>query len=173
MTLLPEDFQPTEDDVICGRGKKCYAHIGNDRFRQRVTGMLDDYRKAKSKLDKSKVLSDVVEQVRANSPRGGFVKQDSKGRWFEVGDFLAREKTSQAFRDALHENYKSSNVSKKKRRQQDFTRGKISKTSSDSSSIESRMEKLSFGFGQADRKLICLHLLLRKAQKSRNSVLTS
>ena len=32
-------------------------------------------------------------------------------------DFLAREKTSQAFRDALHDQYKSSNSSKKKRRQ--------------------------------------------------------
>mmetsp|Transcript_3575 Transcript_3575/g.7135 ORF Transcript_3575/g.7135 Transcript_3575/m.7135 type:complete len:380 (-) Transcript_3575:17-1156(-) len=144
MTLLPEDFQPNEDDVICGRGKKCYAHIGNDRFRLRVIGMLDEYRKAKSKLDKSKVLSDVVEQVRGNSPRGGFVKQDSKGRWFEVGDFLAREKTSQAFRDALHENYKSSNVSKKKRRQQDFSRDKMTKPMSDCS-IESRMAKLGFG----------------------------
>lgn len=32
-------------------------------------------------------------------------------------DFLAREKTSQAFRDALHDQYKSSNTAKKKRRQ--------------------------------------------------------
>lgn len=37
----------------------------------------------------------------------------------EVGDFLAREKTSQTFRDALHERYKSSNVAKKKRRQEE------------------------------------------------------
>lgn len=144
MTLLPEDFSPSDDDVICGRGKKCYAHIGNDRFRKRVTGMLGEYQKARSKLDKSKVLSDVVEQVRLNSPRGGFVKQDSDGRWYEVGDFLAREKTSQAFRDALHENYKSSNVAKKKRRQQDPTRSdKFIKLHSDGD-IARRMEKLTF-----------------------------
>jgi hypothetical protein len=144
MTLLPEDFQPSDDDVICGRGKKCYAHVGNGRFRTRVIGMLGQYRKARSKLDKSKVLSDVVEQVRLNSPRGGFVKQDSNGRWFEVGDFLAREKTSQAFRDVLHENYKSSNVAKKKRRNMDYSRpDKMSKPSNDSD-IASRMEKLSF-----------------------------
>lgn len=31
----------------------------------------------------------------------------------QVGDFLAREKTSQAFRDALHDQYRSSNLSKK------------------------------------------------------------
>lgn len=38
---------------------------------------------------------------------------------YEVGDFLAREKTSQAFRDVLHDKYKSSNTSKKKRRQEE------------------------------------------------------
>lgn len=122
MNLLPEDFEPGEFDVICGRGKKCYSHIGNDKFRQRVMGMLDEYSKARSKLDKSAVLNDVVEQVRLASPQGGFVKQEESGRWYEVGDFLAREKTSQAFRDCLHDSYKSSNVAKKKRRKEEQAR---------------------------------------------------
>lgn len=122
MKLLPVEFVPTIDDVICGRGKKCYSHVGNDRFRERVHTMLALYKQARSKLDKSKVLNMVVEQVRQNSPGGGFVKQDESGRWYEVGDFLAREKTSQTFRDALHESYKSSSVAKKKRRQQEVTR---------------------------------------------------
>lgn len=114
MRPLAEGFTPGKDDVICGRGKKCYQHIGNENFRKRVMLMLGEYNNAKTKLDKSGVLSAVVQQVRQASPEGGFVKQDEKGKWFEVGDFLAREKTSQAFRDALHERYKSSNVSKKK-----------------------------------------------------------
>ena len=108
--------------MICGRGKKCYNHVGNERFRVRVSKMLDEYSKAKSKLDKSGVLASVVDQIRALSPDGGFVKQNEEGRWFEVGDFLAREKTSQAFRDALHERYKSSNVAKKKKRQEEQQR---------------------------------------------------
>jgi hypothetical protein len=119
MNLLPEGFNPGDDDVICGRGKKCYTHVGNERFRRKVIGMLEEYSRARSKLDKSSVLNEIVEQVRLASPSGGFVKQDENGRWYEVGDFLAREKTSQAFRDALHEHYKSSNVSKKKRRQEE------------------------------------------------------
>jgi len=126
MKLLPVDFVPTEDDVICGRGKKCYSHIGNDRFRDRVQGMLALYKQARSKLHKSKVLNQVVEQIRQDSPNGGgFVKQDESGRWFEVGDFLAREKTSQTFRDALHESYKSSSVAKKKRRQDEIHKSTI------------------------------------------------
>lgn len=126
MTPLPAGFTPSDDDVICGRGKKCYTHIGNERFRLRVMTFLQDYSQARSKVDKSAVLSKVVEEVRLNSPSGGFVKQDSRGIWHEVGDFLAREKTSQAFRDALHERYKSSNISKKKRRQEE--QAKVSTT---------------------------------------------
>jgi hypothetical protein len=148
MTFLQEGFSPGDDDVICGRGKKCYSHIGNERFRQRVTKMLGVYSQAKSKLDKSNVLSAVVDQVRHASPDGGFIKQAEDGRWADVGDFLARvsfyraflnsssiqrislfsffaisqEKTSQAFRDALHEQYKSSTVAKKKRRQRESIR---------------------------------------------------
>jgi hypothetical protein len=122
MTPLPPNFEPGPDDVICGRGKKCYNHVGNERFRLRVLTYLDEYSAAKSKLDKSGVLSKVVDAVRQQSPKGGFVKQDEKGNWHEVGDFLAREKTSQSFRDALHDRYKSSNISKKKRRQEEQNR---------------------------------------------------
>lgn len=118
LNFLSEDFVPTMRDVVCGRGKKCYSHAGNELFKTRVEGVLDEYSRAKSKLDKSGVLNRVVAEVRRASPGGGFVKQDESGRWYEVGDFLAREKTSQAFRDALHERYKSSNVSKKKRRKE-------------------------------------------------------
>jgi hypothetical protein len=152
VTLLPEGFTPGDNDVICGRGKKCYSHIGNERFRQKVSAVLSAYSQAKSKLDKSNVLSSVVDQVRNASRDGGFVKQTEDGRWADVGDFLARvslccwffsggldqqqrtafltvpivsilqEKTSQAFRDALHEQYKSSTVAKKKRRQREHAR---------------------------------------------------
>jgi hypothetical protein len=118
MALLPEGFVPGDNDVICGRGRKCFNHSGNERFRVIVSGYLDQYSSATSKLEKSYMLSDIVAQVRKCSPNGGFVKKcpESK-RFYEVGCFLAREKTSQAFRDALHDQYKSSNSAKKKRRQ--------------------------------------------------------
>jgi hypothetical protein len=118
MNKLPEDFAPTIDTVICGRGRRCFNHCGNDRFRATVAGYLAQYSKADSKLEKSYILSDIVAKVRASRPNGGFVKKcPETKRWYEVGDFLAREKTSQAFRDALSDQYKSSNSAKKKRRQ--------------------------------------------------------
>ena len=63
------------------------------------------------------------------------MKQDTKtGKWFEVGDFLAREKTSQAFRDALHEDYRSSKKSKhEKRRQRSKAKAMMDKRSQSAS----------------------------------------
>lgn len=146
MTPLPDNFEPGPDDVICGRGKKSYNHVGNERFRHRVLTFLDEYSRAKSKLDKSAVLSKVVYEVRQNSPSGGFIKQDTNGVWSEVGDFLAREKTSQAFRDALHDRYKSSNLSKKKRRQEEQAKTHqqtYSKMIGSEYDISSRLDRLS------------------------------
>ena len=148
MTPLPANFEPGPDDVICGRGKKCYNHVGNERFRLRVLTYLEEYSAAKSKLEKSGVLSKVVDAVRQQSPDGGFVKQDDKGNWHEVGDFLAREKTSQSFRDALHDRYKSSNISKKKRRQdeqnrQEPSRAMMMQEPRSDFEMSSRLERLS------------------------------
>ncbi|CAB9512606.1 Nitrilase family, member 2 [Seminavis robusta] len=119
MVPLHLDFVPGPNDVICGRGKKCYAHTGNERFRQIVQSYLDRYQAAASRPEKSEILSSIVSQVRESSPDGGFVKQDATtNQWFEVGDFLAREKTSQAFRDALAEHYRSSKKAKHEKRRQ-------------------------------------------------------
>lgn len=87
---LPPDYTLGNKDVFCGRGCRCFNHIGNQRFRAIVESQLDRYSKAKTKMDKTVVICEVVNFVRANSPDGGFVKKDPlTGRFFEVGDFLA------------------------------------------------------------------------------------
>lgn len=120
MRLLPEQFHPSENDVIFGRGRNVFLHQGNERFRRLIANRLREYSESTTKLEKSYILRSIVAQVRLSSPNGGFVKKDQKtGRWYEVGEFLAREKTSQAFRDALFEQYRSSNTAKKLRRLHD------------------------------------------------------
>jgi hypothetical protein len=90
MRELSEDFQLGDNDVVCGRGRKCFYHIGNQRFRDIVIDMLEKYSESSSKLDKSYIICDVVNMVRKSSPLGGFVKKDvHTGRYCEVGDFLA------------------------------------------------------------------------------------
>ena len=122
MTPLPYNFVPTCATVLLGRGKKILSHPGNQLFKEIVSTRLNAYLDAESRLDKTAILMDVIEQVRQNNPGGGFVKQNPKtGQYFEVGDFLAKEKTAQAFRDALHEYYSSSNPSKRKRRVEEST----------------------------------------------------
>jgi hypothetical protein len=102
MTPMPEGWQPDNWSVICGRGKECFEHYGNKRFRILVDMDLENYARAKSKLDKSLIVMKILDTVRDASNQGGFVKQHSETqRWFEVGDEVAREKIGQQFRIAL------------------------------------------------------------------------
>jgi hypothetical protein len=89
-TILPENFILTDNDVLCGRGSKCFNHPGNQKFRKIVDNHLHKYTNTMCKYDKSAIICEVVNEVRTNSPNGGFVKYDSEAnRYFEVGDFLA------------------------------------------------------------------------------------
>jgi hypothetical protein len=107
MILLPESFTPSAHDFVCGRGRKIFMHVGNQRFRQLVESRLQEYSNAATKLEKSGIICEMVLYLRSNSPHGGFVKKTAKdGRWYQLGDFLSREKTSQAFRDALGDQQK-------------------------------------------------------------------
>lgn len=118
---LPLGYQPGHFDVLCGRGRRCYYHSGNEHFRSVVHRMIPNYNSATSKVEKGYILSVIVEEIRVRAGIGGFIKQDKQGQWYEVGDFLAREKVSQAFRDALSDKYKSSNAYKKMRREVEQT----------------------------------------------------
>lgn len=83
--------------------------------------MIPNYKSASTKSEKSYILSIIVEKIRSRAGVGGFIKKDDNGQWYEVGDFLAREKVSQAFRDELSDKYKSSTAYKKKRREVEQT----------------------------------------------------
>jgi hypothetical protein len=115
MTPLAQDFQPGPMDVICAKGKRALNHSGNKRLRALIHSRLEEYSKAASKLDKSLIVSSIVESVCQASPDGGFVKERD-GQWFEVGDHVTREKIGQIFRDILHFKYSSSTKAKKYRR---------------------------------------------------------
>jgi len=158
MTPLPDNFVPTCKTVILGRGKKILAHPGNLFFKDVVATQLDAYLAAESRIDKTAILMKVIMDVRDCKPGGGFVKLNPKtGQYFEVNDFLAKEKTAQAFRDALHEYYSSSNPSKRKRRVEessipptiipaigaDMTNAKLSDMKNSQSPIFSRMSSVS------------------------------
>jgi len=116
MLPLPRTFIPTIHHVICGRGKKCYGHIGNKHFLSLATSYVEAYEHAKSKQAKSSIVQAVVDEVNI---KGGFVRLETKtGRYFVAEDQEGREKTSQALRDFLKDKYKSSKDIKRKNRKQ-------------------------------------------------------
>jgi len=142
MELFPDGFEPSQYDVLCGRGRTCKLWKGNLEYRKLVTDNLEAYSAAKSRLDKGAILNCIIDQVRQRSPDGGFVKKDPMtGRWYEVGDFLAREKTSQYFRDALHEQYSSSAQAKYNRRKSEEARKRASTTKQNDSPIARRVSE--------------------------------
>jgi hypothetical protein len=80
---------------------------GNQRFRVLIDETAPLYVAARTKLEKTQVIANLVERVRNESPGGGFVKRDfHTGRWFEIGDDKARDKTGHAIRRAVEENGK-------------------------------------------------------------------
>ena len=55
-------------DVLCGRGKMCFHHEGNGRFRMLIAQYADTYKMAASKKAKMQVVMLIVDIVIA---RGG------------------------------------------------------------------------------------------------------
>jgi hypothetical protein len=103
---LDPTYQPGCYDVVCGRGKGSYNRPGNKRFRAIVATFASAYQQARTKVDKSAVLSGIVDKVRSyNNPDTGlptqFVKYTKGTGWVQIGDDLAREKVGHAMREAV------------------------------------------------------------------------
>lgn len=113
--FLPEDYKPRSVDVLIGRGKRVSNHSGNHRLRSIVKSHLAAYSSALyNKRVKSDILCSIIKQV-CDKDEGLFLKQDMSnyGRWYVVGNFLAKEKISQMFRDALGTSRNGSSVNKR------------------------------------------------------------
>lgn len=91
---LPSDFHPGPLDVICARGKQAYSHTGNKRLRVVIEMNLEKYNNASSKIEKSLIVSAIVDSVREASSNGGFIKEEG-GRMYIANDNVAREKVGQ------------------------------------------------------------------------------
>jgi hypothetical protein len=90
------DVAICEHDVLCGRGGATNVHAGNIYFRSLINKFRGQYLLSR-KIDKPHISRSIVSKVRAR--QGRFLKKnEEKGTWYEIGDDLAREKTSQALR---------------------------------------------------------------------------
>lgn len=93
----------TDHDILCGRGGLTNHHKGNKRFRDIVALHRPDYVRA-PKIQKPSVARVIVRAIRNGDPPGRFLKKDATtGKWFDIGDKKAAEKTSQALREKTDE----------------------------------------------------------------------
>jgi hypothetical protein len=75
------------------------GHPGNRRFRDVIALHRPDYIRA-TKMDKPNVARRIVRAIRQGNPPGRFLrKHDEDGKWYDVGDKVAAEKTSQGLRE--------------------------------------------------------------------------
>jgi hypothetical protein len=99
MTEDNSQYEPTAQDVLCGRGGATNNFEGNRRFRALVAQHQRDYLASKKK-DKAAIAQKIVNIVQS---RGGrfLQKNGTTGLWGPVTDKKAAEKTSQALREGL------------------------------------------------------------------------
>lgn len=91
---------PHDNDVLCGRGGSINSHPGNERFRELVEKRKRVYLTARFKREKRLIASSIVTEIRGLEPSGRFLSKDAKtGKWKDIGDEKARDKTSQALRE--------------------------------------------------------------------------
>lgn len=101
-TQLPPTFIPSQFDVICGRGKLVFNNVANQRLRQKVEMNLARYWEEPSKIGKTLIITQVVDEMRTFHPvrRSLFVRRDASSRsWYEIGDEGARVKVGNLFRE--------------------------------------------------------------------------
>jgi len=114
--------QPTDNDVLCGRGGGINAHVGNIKFRGIIQKYKTNYILCKNKQEKANFSSMVLREIRSLTPPGRFLTrsdapQDSRAnshcRWVEIEDAKAIQKISQALREGapnIRSNYASGGI---------------------------------------------------------------
>ncbi|KAI2493702.1 hypothetical protein MHU86_20846 [Fragilaria crotonensis] len=89
---------PSETDVLLGRGAGCWNHPGNRKFRDIVHKHLCSYDNAKLRVEKTHIVSVILDLVHANN--GRFLKKDHvTKKWYVVDRQVANEKIGHAIRD--------------------------------------------------------------------------
>ena len=123
--VLPKGYQPTQCDVLCGRDKLAFNHLGNQRFRAIIASYLPRYQQSKSRSERSKLHTEILNTVETimggyflrqydmSAQEGGKGEDSSHAsdtskntknkegmRWVEVTNREKIDKVGHAIRDA-------------------------------------------------------------------------
>lgn len=97
--IIPKNkryLEPTEKDVLMGRGGKSNHHPGNMRYRTEIDRLQEEYKKTDDKDEKTHISEALVLHVQSYG--GNFLEKDDDG-WYVIDDVVARRKVSQALRE--------------------------------------------------------------------------
>lgn len=89
-------LNPTDKDVLLGRGKHTRNHPGNLNATDIVNAHRKEYEKAK-KFEKTAIAMRIVHVIQAQG--GRFLKEEKKGEWYSVDNQIARNKISHLYRN--------------------------------------------------------------------------
>lgn len=104
-TPLNEDYAPSQFDIICGRGDRCFQHPGNQAFRQLIQDNVQEYCRAPSKVAKSYILADIMDTLKSEIEGAGkvtrkFVRLNKpEGLWYDIGEHATKQKVGQTIRE--------------------------------------------------------------------------
>jgi len=90
--------EPTENDVLFGRGGRSNHHPGNKRYHEEKLQIQPRY-KAADRAATTAISLELVGAVRAWGGRFLKLEEGTKDRWYEVSKTAARKKASQALRE--------------------------------------------------------------------------
>jgi hypothetical protein len=116
ITQLPSSLvEPSFYTVVIGKGKIPRIAPGNTNLRFLVKNKLQEYANAnKSKIGKSCIVTDIYYNIQESCEKEGgpaFLRYDGHS-YTLVGEPVARERITSAFRDSLSDCYKSSSKNK-------------------------------------------------------------
>jgi hypothetical protein len=91
------DIEPTDDDVLFGKGGKINKHPGNLRFRAKALELRPRYESCETNDEKTHISNVLLESVTSQGHR--FLEKGNDGLWHEVIGNGRRKKASQALRE--------------------------------------------------------------------------
>lgn len=90
---------PSDNDVLCGRGKVAFEHPGNQKLRRKIADTLDSYSSCQSRSGRTFIIRETIRYIRFEQG-GRFLKADKNGLWYDGGMEAAKGRVSTAYRDA-------------------------------------------------------------------------
>jgi len=96
---IPENEQPSQSDVVGGRGGRSNHHPGNRPYWIRILESRLEYTRSRSDHEKARIANGILKYVHENL-KGRFLNIDSKTkRWYILPDTVVLDKIKQALRD--------------------------------------------------------------------------